>query len=68
MTDLTPRERAVLHRACNGLSNKQIAEELCVTTKTVESHIDRARKRVGVETVRRLLVEFALWRDKEVAW
>ena len=39
LAGLTPRERAVLARMAEGRSNRAIAEDLCVTDKTVETHI-----------------------------
>ncbi|MGF3053947.1 helix-turn-helix transcriptional regulator [Microbacterium sp. YY-03] len=39
---LTPRERQIMRLASQGLRNKQIAEELYVSVRTVESHLYRA--------------------------
>ena len=39
---LTPRERQIMRLASQGLRNKQIAEDLYVSVRTVESHLYRA--------------------------
>lgn len=38
-SELTPREREVLDLIAQGKSNRQIAEELCISPKTVRNHI-----------------------------
>ena len=40
---LTPRERDVLALLAQGLSAKEVAIELAITARTVESHIDKLR-------------------------
>ena len=44
---LTVRERQVADLAAQGLTNKQIAEALFVTIKTVEWHLHHARRKMG---------------------
>ncbi len=45
---LTPSERRVAELAIAGGTNKQIAEQLFVTVKTVEVHLTNAYRKVGV--------------------
>ena len=46
--DLTPREREVLHLVCEGLTTKEIAGQLGVTSKTAENHRRRMMDKLGV--------------------
>jgi DNA-binding CsgD family transcriptional regulator len=46
---LTPSERRVAELAASGLRNKEIAETLFVTLKTVEVHLGRAYGKLGVQ-------------------
>lgn len=48
---LTPREREVLERVILGKSNKVIAEELDITTKTVEVHRARLMEKLQAKSV-----------------
>ncbi len=38
-TELTAREREILLKICEGASNKEIANELCISFHTVEVHV-----------------------------
>ena len=49
-TSLTPRERAVLAAIERRLTNPEIAAELYVSVRTVESHIASLRRKLGVES------------------
>jgi DNA-binding CsgD family transcriptional regulator len=44
---LTPREREIISLVAQGLSNRQIAEEMCMSVRTVEGHLYRASLRSG---------------------
>lgn len=48
---LTPAERKVCRLAARGHSNVEVAQELFVTRKTVETHLSRAFQKLGI-TVR----------------
>lgn len=45
---LTPSERRIVQLARDGLSNREIAQTLFVTTKTVETHLGAAYRKLGV--------------------
>ena len=47
---LTKREREVAELAANGLSNKEIAETLVISPRTVEEHIAKALKKTGLSS------------------
>lgn len=48
---LTPRERDVLRGIVEGLSNKEIAARLLISTRTVESHRESLMQKLGVRNV-----------------
>jgi DNA-binding CsgD family transcriptional regulator len=45
---LTPSERRIAELAAEGLTNREIAETLWVTRKTVEYHLSRVYAKLGV--------------------
>jgi DNA-binding CsgD family transcriptional regulator len=47
---LTPSELRVVRIAVEGRSNREIAEQLWVTPKTVETHLSRAYRKLGIKT------------------
>jgi DNA-binding CsgD family transcriptional regulator/tetratricopeptide (TPR) repeat protein len=49
-TPLTPRQREVAELVAAGLSNKEIADRLYMSVRTVEGHLLRACQRVGATT------------------
>ena len=49
--DLTDRERQVMDLVVRGYQNKQIAEKLGISNKTVEAHRARVMKKCGVRTL-----------------
>jgi two-component system nitrate/nitrite response regulator NarL len=56
---LTEREKDVLSRVARGLSNKEIAAELGISARTVESHRDSLMRKTGLRNVA-ALTRFAL--------
>ncbi len=51
---LTPSERRVVELAASGGTNREIAQELFVTEKTVETHLGRAFRKLDVSSRRQL--------------
>lgn len=58
---LTPRETEVLHLIREGMANKQIAQALGLSPKTVEGHIARLMAKLGVNS----RVRIAMWDPSE---
>ena len=56
LDDLPERQQDVLHRVLEGKPSKRIAEELCLSIKTVETYRSRIKSKLGcsndVELVR----------------
>ena len=48
--NLTPQEEAVTNLVAQGLSNREVAAELYVSTKTVQYHLTRVYAKLGVRT------------------
>lgn len=51
---LTPSERRVAEMAASGMSNRQIAQSLFVTVKTVEAHLSAAYDKLDISSRRQL--------------
>jgi DNA-binding CsgD family transcriptional regulator len=47
---LTPRQREIVALVADGLSNVEIAERLCISRRTVESHLEHVKQRLGHES------------------
>jgi two-component system response regulator NreC len=45
---LTPRERQIFHLVIEGLSNKEIADRLVVSTRTVETHRSKMMRKLDL--------------------
>jgi DNA-binding CsgD family transcriptional regulator len=48
--DLTPQEREVAMLAAAGLSNKEAAARLFLSVKTIEAHLHRAYRKLGIRS------------------
>jgi DNA-binding CsgD family transcriptional regulator/tetratricopeptide (TPR) repeat protein len=58
LAGLTPRERDVTLLAAKGLTNRQIADTTCTSSRTVEGHLLRAYKKLGVTSRAELASHF----------
>jgi DNA-binding NarL/FixJ family response regulator len=58
--DLSPRETEVLRLVVEGLLNKQIAQRLGITERTVKAHLTSAYQRIGVAD----RTQAALWVER----
>ncbi len=54
---LTERETAVLKMAAKGMSNSEIAEELCLSVRTIESHLGSIFNKLGVGSRTEAVIE-----------
>jgi DNA-binding CsgD family transcriptional regulator len=48
--NLTPSERSVAHLAAAGRSNREIADQLVLSVRTVESHLGSVYRKLGVRS------------------
>lgn len=55
---LTARETEVCVRAASGLTNAEIADELFLSSRTVEGHLQRAYAKLGVSDRRQIMPHF----------
>jgi DNA-binding CsgD family transcriptional regulator len=52
--DLTPAEERIAQLVASGMSNREVAAAVYVTPKTVEAHLSRIYRKLGVRTRREL--------------
>jgi DNA-binding NarL/FixJ family response regulator len=52
---LSERETEVFRLACEAMTNAEIARELCISKKTVETHLYRIHKKFGVRNASELI-------------
>jgi two-component system response regulator DctR len=58
LASLTGREREVLDKILSGLTGKEIARELGVSPRTVEAHRKNLLQKLGIATVKALILRF----------
>jgi DNA-binding NarL/FixJ family response regulator len=60
---LSDRELEVFHLLGQGKSTSQIAEQLCISLKTVQAYCVRAKEKLGLTTAMELVREAILWEE-----
>ncbi len=63
---LTDRERHVLTLIGHGLSTREIASQLNLSIKTVETHSGHLKEKLGLKSARELLRYAVIWGDEEL--
>jgi DNA-binding NarL/FixJ family response regulator len=56
---LTPSERRVAEMAASGMTNRQIAQDLFLTVKTIETHLSAAYDKLGIRSRQQLAAVLA---------
>jgi DNA-binding NarL/FixJ family response regulator len=64
---LSDRELEVFSLLGRAHTTRQIADELCLSVKTIETHVSRIKAKLGVESYNELIVRAALWVSGESA-
>lgn len=64
---LSDRELEVFSLLGRARTTRQIAEELCLSVKTIETHLSRIKVKLGAESFNELIVSAALWVNSESA-
>lgn len=65
VTSLSDRELEVFSLLGRAHTTRQIAAELCLSIKTIETHLSRIKVKLGVESFNELIVNAALWIDSQ---
>jgi len=65
VSNLSNRELQIFELVGQGLIVREIAEQLVVSVKTVESHIEHIKTKLAVKSSRELVRHAALWREAQ---
>src|SRR5205085_7088832 len=65
--NLTDRELHVLHLLGGGLSTRQIANELKLSFKTIETHRENIKRKLGLQSAAALVHYATEWSRQEVS-
>jgi len=65
VANLSNRELQIFELVGQGLIVREIAEQLAVSVKTVESHIEHIKTKLGVKSSRELVRHAALWLEAQ---
>jgi DNA-binding NarL/FixJ family response regulator len=63
LANLTNRELEVFQLLGEGLSTRKIAEKMCRSVKTINTHIDRLKKKLKLKDIRELLIHASRFRS-----
>ena len=61
VASLSDRELEVFSMLGRARTTRQIADELCLSIKTIETHLSRIKVKLGIESFNELIVSAALW-------
>ncbi|HET9232913.1 MAG TPA: response regulator transcription factor, partial [Candidatus Eisenbacteria bacterium] len=67
IASLSDRELQIFEFIGRGLVVREIAEQLCISIKTVESHVEHIKTKLGMKSSRELVRRAALWIEGNVA-
>jgi len=56
VNQLTPREKAIMAYLAKGKSTRIITDNLCISMHTVSKHYDNIKGKIGVNSLREILV------------
>jgi DNA-binding NarL/FixJ family response regulator len=59
-SNLTSREQDVFHLVARGLSNREMAQALCITENTLESHLCSIYGKLGVKNRTQALLSYII--------
>ena len=66
IASLSDRELQIFEFIGRGLVVREIAEQLCISIKTVESHVEHIKTKLGMKSSRELVRRAALWIEGNV--
>lgn len=66
-TYLTLRQYRILELYCDGYRQSQIAQVLAMNRKTIDSHLERIKERLGASTLHQAIAIFAASERRKVA-
>jgi DNA-binding NarL/FixJ family response regulator len=66
LSELSNRELEIYRLVGQGVSTKEIARQLCLSVKTVESHRANIKQKLGVDTAAALVAHAAEWRSRTI--
>ena len=64
-TELTPTEERIARLAAEGLTNREIADRIFLSSKTVEVNLTRIYRKLGVRSRALLASRFAVAKDNQ---